>query len=93
MGRRPKPKFDEFLESTPINFRDNRDFVFETAETTATLFGSATHLYIYEHDDVPCPLDVFRSLARVYNPHSHIPQHSSFKLQDPGVGRRGAQGR
>ena len=42
VGRRPKLKSDEFLESTPISSRDNRTFLFETAETSGSVIGGAT---------------------------------------------------
>ena len=42
MGRRPEPKSDEFSSHTPLIYEDNCNFVFETSEMAATLFGSTT---------------------------------------------------
>ena len=44
MGRRPELKSDEFFEGTPLSFRDNHTFVFETAQKSGSVIGGATLL-------------------------------------------------
>ena len=44
MGRRPQLKSDEFFEGTPLCSRDNRTFVFETAQESGSVIGGATPL-------------------------------------------------
>jgi len=60
MGRRPQLKSDEFFEGTPLCSRDNRTFVFETAQESGSVIGGATPLEEL-HIDIQAALSLPRT--------------------------------
>ena len=60
MGRRAQLKSDEFFEGTPLCSRDNRTFVFETAQESGSVIGGATPLEEL-HIDIQAALSLPRT--------------------------------
>ena len=60
MGRRAQLKSEEFFEGTPLCSRDNRTFVFETAQESGSVIGGATPLEEL-HIDIQAALSLPRT--------------------------------
>ena len=65
MGRRPQLKSDEFFEGTPLCSRDNRTFVFETAQESGSVIGGATPLEEL-HIDVQAALSLYQGHSAIF---------------------------